>query len=541
MKIGLWTVFTVATLLIVVFIAERIIERKVPPTLQAAVKEESKGIYEIRFKTAEVNLFKGQLIATEIQLIPDTMGLGRLQAEGIGTLFEVTAKKIDISGFGLLQFLWSKELHISNLLITEPLITRFIFPHKAGEKKSLQEQLQNIKNRITISETTVQSIQYRTVDMQTKQGAWLKNIDAYASNISLGQRRSGRADSSAVPFVEKFRIYGKGVTYLSSERLYRFQLGNLVVSSDEGRIRIDSFAVLPKYTEAQWSKSLKYKQDRYDLLFPKIEAFGVGFNEWLEQGSLGVDSLVINHAVVRVYADKGMPEKTTMASNNFPALAFQRLKLPITIGDVFIRNTDVYYKELNPKSGRAGLVFFKNLNANFRHVSNDKRELKRNPWVSGHLSTYFLGKPKLTLDLHFNMSDRNGAFTYKGALEGAPAPFYNQLLEPITLARAEKGYIKALQFNIKANRYGADVETEMYYNDLKVAALDVRSGKLEKKGVLSLFINWLAIKTDNPSQKNEPARIARHYYEHPQENTFFNLMWKALYSGLKRNLGLPEI
>lgn len=541
MKVGLWTVFAVATLLIVVLIAERIIEHKVPSALRAAVKEESKGVYEIRFKTAEVNLFKGKLITRDVQLTPDTMGHGRLRTEGMGTLFKVTAKQIDISGFGLLQFLWRNEVHISNLQITEPLITRFTFPHKGEEEESLQKQLQSIKKKITIGETTVLSIQYRTVDMQTKRGAWLKNINVYARNISIGPRYSGRADSDAVRFVEKFRLYGKGVTYLSSDSLYRFQLAHLAVSSDDGRIRVDSFAVLPKYTEAQWSKSLKYKQDRYDLFFPKIEAFGVDFDEWMEEGSLGVDSLVINRAVVRVYADKGMQEKTTIASNNFPSLAFQRLKLPITIGDLFIRNTDVYYKELNPKSARAGLVSFKNLNASFRHVSNDKRRLQGNPWVRGHLSTYFLGKPKLTLDMDFNMSDTTGAFTYRGTLEGAPASFYNQLLEPITLARAEKGYIKAVRFNIKANRYGAAVETEMYYNDLKVAALDLRSGKLEKKGVLSLFINWLAIKTDNPSQKNEPPRIARHYYEHPQENTFFNLMWKALYSGLKRNLGLPEI
>lgn len=537
----LWVGFALLVFLISALIAEQIIEDKLPKRLQSAISKESEGLYQIHFGYTKVNLWRGQFIAKNIHLIPDTARNGRLKKGGQTTLFELKAKYISIAGFKLLKLLWHKEINASDVIVSQPIIIQYKISSKTEKNgKNIRQQLRAIKNKIVIKKITLSGIQYRTIDMQSKKETWLKNINFHASNIKLGQWAK-QQDSTRLGLVESFRFYGKKVIYLSNDELYKLQLARLDISTEKNTLGIDSFSVVPKYTEKQWSKTLKYKRDRYDMFFPKIEASGLDLKRWLNEGCLKMDSLVVNQAIIRVYADKGMREKKTMASNNFPSLAFQRLKVPITINNIYIRNTDVYYKELNPKSGRAGLVFFNNLNAHLQHVSNDSLQLKQNPWIKGSFSTFFLGKPKLTLNVDFNMLDTLGAFHYKGVLDGAPASFYNQLLEPITLARAEKGYVNSVRFNITANRYGANVETEMLYNDLKVAVLDASSGKLEKKGFLSLFINWLAIEANNPSKDGKPPRIARHYYKHPQEKTFFNLMWKALYSGLKVNLGLPEI
>lgn len=537
----LWVGIALLIFLLAILTAKKIVESKLPGSLQSAIRDQSGGLYQIRFGEVKLDLWKGAFIAESVHLVPDTANRKKLKEQGLTTLFEVKAKRIAIGGFQLLKFFWRDELHVSNIVINQPAVIQYTFASVRKKKdKGLRQQLQEIKNQIAIKEITLSEIQYRIVDMQTKKSAWLKNINFHASEIQFGQKAK-RQDATNVNWIGSFHFYGNNVVYLSGDELYRLRMAHLDISSERNKLLIDSFSIVPNYTEEQWSKTLLYKKDRYAMVFPRIEAFRMGFAEWLNKGYLQADSLIIDRATIQVYADKGMREKTTQASDNFPSLAFQRLGVPLTIKEIFIRNTDVYYKERNPKSGRAGLVFFQQLNARLQHVSNDSLQLQHDPWVKGHFSTFFLGKPKLTLDLDFNMLDTTGAFRYKGTLEGAPANFYNQLLEPVTLARAEDGYVRSVRFSITANRYGAKVETEMLYNDLKVAMLDASSGELQKKGFLSLFVNWLAIKADNPSKKGELPRIAHLYYKHPPEKTFFNLMWKALYTGLKVNLGLPEI
>ncbi|MEH6304115.1 hypothetical protein RYH73_00610 [Olivibacter sp. CPCC 100613] len=537
----LWVGIALLIFLLAILTAKKIVESKLPGSLQSAIRDQSGGLYQIRFGEVKLDLWKGAFIAESVHLVPDTANRKKLKEQGLTTLFEVKAKRIAIGGFQLLKFFWRDELHVSNIVINQPAVIQYTFASVRKKKdKGLRQELQEIKNQIAIKEITLSEIQYRIVDMQTKKSAWLKNINFHASEIQFGQKAK-RQDATNVNWIGSFHFYGNNVVYLSGDELYRLRMAHLDISSERNKLLIDSFSIVPNYTEEQWSKTLLYKKDRYAMVFPRIEAFRMGFAEWLNKGYLQADSLIIDRATIQVYADKGMREKTTQASDNFPSLAFQRLGVPLTIKEIFIRNTDVYYKERNPKSGRAGLVFFKQLNARLQHVSNDSLQLQHDPWVKGHFSTFFLGKPKLTLDLDFNVLDTTGAFRYKGTLEGAPANFYNQLLEPVTLARAEDGYVRSVRFSITANRYGAKVETEMLYNDLKVAMLDASSGELQKKGFLSLFVNWLAIKADNPSKKGELPRIAHLYYKHPPEKTFFNLMWKALYTGLKVNLGLPEI
>lgn len=519
--------------------AARIIESKIPMYLQSAVAEKSKGMYQIRFRKIDLSLVKGRCIAENVHLIPDTGNQSKLKERNLTSLFEIRVKKIEMSGLRLLKLLWNEEVHLSKIRVNQPLITRFNFLYTATEKKSIRQQLQAINKRICIDEIMIAGIQYRSVNMYTKRSTWLGNLNFYARKVAFGVSVK-QQPHEAFQLAEELRLFGRKITCITNNGLYRLQLAGLDISTKTNRINIDSLYVIPKYTQVQWSRQLKYKRDRYNMFFPQIKAVGVDFYKWLAHGRLRADSLIVNQAVLHVYADKGMMEKTTIATNNFPSLAFQRLTVPLTIKSVFIGNTDIYYKERNPKSGRAGLVFFRGLNGHLLNVSNDRQQLKQDPWIKGQFSTLFLGKPKLTLALDFNMKDTSGAFRYKGTLEGAPASFYNQLLEPISLARAERGYINKVQFNISANRYGAHVETQMTYNTLKVAVLSAESGKLEKKGFLSLFVNWLAIKGDNPPKKGG-ERIARHYYKHAQEKPFFNLMWKALYSGLKVNLGLPDI
>jgi hypothetical protein len=73
---------------------------------------------------------------------------------------------------------------------------------------------------------------------------------------------------------------------------------------------------------------------------------------------------------------------------------------------------------------------------------------------------------------------------------------------------------------------------------LKVNLLkEGEDGALKAKGLLSFIANALIVKDSNPS-KNDPPRTARVNYERPAGASFFNLMWKSLFVGIRKIVGL---
>lgn len=545
-KLLAWIAGILIAMMVVFTVVGLLLKQGLPDRIKQVVHEESAGDYTLEFEEMQVNVLRGKISAKKIHLIPDAARdqhpedtLKKRQR------YDVKADALSIVGFKWLKYLITKRIDIRDIQVNRPTVRFMNIGKESKEERAkegaLWDKLPKALHGAGVHKLSIFQLKFKKQSYtdSLESGGWLENLNIQVDDLRLD--KASLNDTTRYWFAADIRLFGKDILYTSPSGLYRLRVKKMEASAAFSQWTVDSFTVKPKFSEREWSATLKYKQDRYDMSYPRIVIKGINFKKLQRNKRLAIDHILISNGQINIYADKGMPEKTTIASNNFPSLAFQRLGLPVTVQRIKIANMDVNYKELNPKSGRAGLVFFKALEGSLVNVSNDTLLLKQNPWLKCHFATLFLGKPRLTVDLAFNMVDKNGAFNYTGTLAGAPASFYNQLLEPITLARAEEGTIHGVHFRVKANRYGADVFTEMLYSDLKVAVLDVTTGKLEKKGFLSLFVNWLAVKTNNPSKRDEPARVAQHYYQHPQEKTFFNLMWKAVYSGLKVNLGLPNI
>jgi hypothetical protein len=542
-KVFFWFGSLAFFLIISLIIAAYVLQSRVPALIKNTVQEKSSGVYELTFDSMKISLLKGYVKLSNIKLIPDTNMYDKMQkGKKASHLYQVEVESIDIADLNMLDFLLRKKFKVRSISILKPQITalRMTKEVKDENKEKLIDQLPTVFQISNINKLHIEGLSYRSVglkDYQKNSSGKLAGINIEFTDIRIGSSE----DSSRFMCTENIRLYGKKIIYRTHDNLYTLRASNVELSTKEKQLEIDTFSVIPDYTEREFSLKLPFKQDRYDMIYPKIVVRNIDFNYLEKYGRLPVQVVEITDAVIRIFANKGMKEKRTIASDNFPALAFQRLSLPLTIDTIRIMRTDIYYKELNPKSQRAGTVLFSKLTGELTNVSNDSIQLKKNNWISSHFTTRFLGKPILSLSLNFNMTSKEGQFNYKGSLTGAPASFYNQLLIPIALAKAEKGFIRKVKFNVNADRYQARVMTELLYNDLKVAVLEANSGEIQKKGFLSLFVNWIAVKSDNPSKKDEKPRIATLIYKHPQEKTFFNLMWKSVYAGFKVNLGLPNI
>ena len=78
----------------------------------------------------------------------------------------------------------------------------------------------------------------------------------------------------------------------------------------------------------------------------------------------------------------------------------------------------------------------------------------------------------------------------------------------------------------------------MKYEDLKVDVLkrDDDSKKIEKKGLTSFLANTI-VKNSNPDKGN--LRKETPHYDRDIQKSFFNLVWKTIFTGMKETVGLP--
>jgi hypothetical protein len=78
----------------------------------------------------------------------------------------------------------------------------------------------------------------------------------------------------------------------------------------------------------------------------------------------------------------------------------------------------------------------------------------------------------------------------------------------------------------------------MKYQDLKVEILkrDKATKEVKKRGFLSLAAN-LIVQNNNPGK--DGLRKVNPVYERDIYKSFFNLVWKTIFTGMKKTVGLP--
>jgi len=77
----------------------------------------------------------------------------------------------------------------------------------------------------------------------------------------------------------------------------------------------------------------------------------------------------------------------------------------------------------------------------------------------------------------------------------------------------------------------------MLYNDLKLHLLKRDSAEQYKKKELASFLANVSIKDQNPGKNNE-VRVASVEYDRDIYRSFFNLLWKSLFAGIRQTVGI---
>jgi hypothetical protein len=218
-----------------------------------------------------------------------------------------------------------------------------------------------------------------------------------------------------------------------------------------------------------------------------------------------------------------------------------KVPLKINIEKLNVRNLDISNEEYNPKVKTSSTVYFDNVTGVLKNVTNVPAVYMKNRISSFSGSGLFMHEVPIHCSFSFDLSKyKTGDFSIDIHVEEMDKQVINPFTEPLGLFSIKKGKMKEGTAHIEGNNFNAKVKMLMLYNDLHITPLkpgDDSTG-LKRKHVTSFIANTFFIKNDNPSHGDQPRTVetvvGRDSYR------FFSLVWKSLFLGMMKTIGVPE-
>ncbi|MGI8637293.1 MAG: hypothetical protein ACR2KZ_18015, partial [Segetibacter sp.] len=327
-------------------------------------------------------------------------------------------------------------------------------------------------------------------------------------------------------------VNNSAISVKSGNNLYEYKALGITLNSRTKTIRVNSFRIVPQLNEEAFVRKVGYQTDRYDILIKDLRANDVDA-EKLVKGEINIGNISTTGSSVKVFRDLSYPIDSAAKRSQrmtYPHQLIHKLGIPIKISKFTLANTYIEYKEKNAKSHSSGRVRFVNTYVNINDISNHKA--KPGAKMIVNFKSTFLDKIPLTGRFTFSQDKwQKGDFSVEASVvNSVDVVVLNQLTEPMSLAKVEKGRINSLRFSMKADTNTSNGTLVMPYEDLKISLLKKKGDDYVKKGIFSVLAN-LAVKNNNKEGDN--MRTGKVVNTRNTYKSFFNFIWTTLFKGIK--------
>ncbi|MBW8685769.1 AsmA family protein [Chitinophaga rhizophila] len=512
--------------------------RQIQWQLRSYIQEMSDSLYTLRYADMDLNPITGSLSLEKVSLIRDEKVYKQLQEQQKAPklIYSFTADRISLSYFRVWRYFMKKELSAGSLSFDNPVV---LLEYNTTNKDTTapKNAYQNISSKIkSLSLGTLRldhtNLKYTVIKpdsglvMTHLEDMRIQVKDFLIDSVAL-------EDPSRFLYARNYEFGLKEYRYRTPDSLYWMHVKDVEYSAGEQTLRIGQFAVEPRYARAQFDIKAKTQRDRFDVHLNDIELTDLQPRLLLEQQVIWARKLTINSANLDIYHNRKLPDGPGNKLGGYPNQMFKRLAVPIYIDTLIGKKTDLLYTEISPKSDEAGKLSFKHVHGTFRNVTNIDSMIAKNGHITADLNAILMNSGKLKAHFDFSMVDSSGAFAVSGQLKNMDGRELNPVLKPLGMVEVKSCQIEDLTFSMQGNERRASGEVKFLYNNLKVNILKKEDGthEFKKKGLMSFLANALVIKDANPD--GGETRLAHPKFERDITKSFFNLVWKTLFTGIK--------
>lgn len=546
--------FGAALLLVALFLTALTwyLSAKLKPIITAELKElvlkTTDNLYQIEFSSVNVNALTGISSLNDVEILPDTAVYNRMVATKYApnNLYRIKLKKLAIRNFHPWRLWRYKRLNIDLLLFDNPCIEMTNRQFDFNEEKLPQPK----RSPYDYISKYLKELRIHTIDFKNASFKYINNNNAEApeidaiSNLNVTLKDwlidpHSATDGSRIYLLKDVIINLNDYHYATPDSLYYIKLNQLDFAASSGKLKIKSFSLEPRYTEQLFGSTLGYAKDRYSIQMSDIDLNGINLPLYILKQELFAREMNIANGSLAVVNNNTLPKKIENKTGKYPHQQLQKASGKLTIEQLNLNNIDISYGEFDKEGKNKGVITFEHTWGKIANVTNVNKARLKNHFMVADLTSSVMGAGKLDVNFKFDLTAKDGAFSYAGTLVNMEGKALNRITKPLGLVKVNSGHIDKLAFDIKANDQLAKGEVNFAYKDLSVALLKKVKGedRLVKKGLISFLANALVINSDNPNSKGVFIN-ASIVHKRVETASFFSFIWKTLFQGVKYSVGL---
>ena len=362
----------------------------------------------------------------------------------------------------------------------------------------------------------------------------LGNITIKINEVKAGQ--IAKVELYPLDMSKEVEVTLSWLSVLSNDQLHEFLFRGMALNSSQKQLRVDSFNIIPLVSENDFANKAGFQKDRFNVRLGGIVLKNIEMQNLLQQKIIA-SQLLINNASAKIYRDISKPLEQKNKVGNYPSQLLKALDIPVNISKASLPNAYIEYKEKGAGSGNGGIVRFEDSKLDITNITNIPEAIQENNFLNISFDTKVSGQIPLKGNFKFSLKNNGGNFTANGHIPAFDPLILNKISIPMTLIKLNGGKINSIDFQLTGNNYNAKGDFLMRYQHLKVDVLkkDKDTKQITKRGFASFVAN-LMLRNDNPNKKG--LRKVRPVYERDIYKSFFNLVWKTVFTGMKETVGL---
>lgn len=517
--------------------------------LKDLVLKATGGLYRIEFSEVNTNVLTGISAIKDVEIIPDTNVFNQmiLSKRAPNNLYHVKLKKLSVRNFHPLRVYQKKKLDIDLLLFENPAIVMTNKQFDFNEDKSpIPKRSPYDYIARYLKELRVKTIDFRNIHFKYINNNLAKPSTDTIANLNIILKDwlidpHSATDSSRIYLVKEVAINLNNYKFASPDSLYHVNFKQLDFSSATGKLNIKNLKVVPRFDEQNFAKAAGYAKDRYHVEMSDIGLSGVNLQLYVLKQDLSAQEMNVSDGHISVFNNNAFPKGTGDKIGRYPHQLLQRAGSELYIGKLNINNVLFSYAQFDRDSQRKGVITFERTSGTISNLTNVPKAKVKNHMTEAKLTTYMMGSGKLDVHFRFDLSAKDGAFSYGGTLGSMDGRDMNRITKPLGLLQVQSGIAKKLEFQVQANEREARGQLKFAYNNLSVALLKKVKGedRLVKQGWMSILANALIISPDNP-RKDGVFVTAPIHFKRPDSASFFSFIWKTLFQGIKHSIGMTK-
>lgn len=516
--------------------------RIVKDTVSKTVADKTNNLYGIKTDKLDIDEVAGNLVVTNLQLEPDSNVYNTMVggSDEPSVLIKINIPALTVEGVKTPKALLNSAIDGRKVMIHNPRIELFFTGKDKDSLKSVPDKevyRQILGNLEMIKIDTLSVVNATLITRDWKTGATRMQFDSVTIDLfRIAVDSLHEKDTTRVLFAEEVAVKCKRARWSSKNKLYNYEVRELDLNSGQKLLGMNRFTMEPTLPEQKFLQQYKYANDRFDIDFHHIRLAGLNVPLLMKE-EVRADSLVSAKSSLHIYRDLSFPHDGESRIGTYPQQALMKLPFEVQIKKAQFYNSFIEYKERNAKSEQSGKVQFYQVSVGVNNLTSYRQLMAEKPMRVQFNARFLNAAPVKAL---INFYPDKGRFTIEGSMGSMPATTVNQLTKPMGLATIEKGTLNGLDFNFNCNDYAADGTLTMLYDDLKITLLkkDTADNTISKKKFASMLAN-IQVRNANPNKKGDIRRATVHY-DRNTSKSFFNLIWKSVFEGVKQSVGIPN-